>query len=148
MRGTTWKITKFQVSGGVNSVPMREGSAGLGNVMKSAKHNNAFVCRRCGRCCRESGYVYLSDSEVDAIAGRLGMDIEGFTERYTRLTQHRDGLSLVEQDNGACIFLSEGGDCLIQAVKPLQCRQFPFVWRYRDVQAICKGWSENENRND
>jgi len=89
--------------------------------------------------------VYLSEAEIDAIAGQLGIDISEFTERYTRLTRNRNGLSLVEQDDGACIFLSDQNTCLIEAVKPLQCRQFPFVWRYKDMQHSCKGWSRNEN---
>ena len=106
-----------------------------------------FVCKRCGTCCREQGYVYLTDDDVDAIAASLGMDVVAFTERYTRLTQQRKGLSLVEQDDGACIFLNEGGDCSIESVKPAQCRQFPFSWRYADVQSICKGWRECEQQD-
>ncbi|MBT3191823.1 MAG: YkgJ family cysteine cluster protein [Verrucomicrobia bacterium] len=104
-----------------------------------------FACQRCGACCRESGYVYLTEADVDAISAYLKIGVINFTDRYARLTQHRHGLSLIEQDNGACIFLSEGGDCLIESVKPLQCRQFPFVWRYQDTQLTCKGWNPNEN---
>ena len=107
----------------------------------------AFVCRRCGACCRETGYVHLADAEIDAIAAHLGIEVGAFIERYTRLVRNRQGLSLIERDNGACILLGEGGDCLTESVKPLQCRQFPFVWRYDDVQHICKGWSSNENGN-
>ena len=103
-----------------------------------------FVCRRCGKCCRESGYVHLTDGDIDSLAKFLEMDVGCFTERYTRLTCHRQGLSLTEHDDGACIFLEEGGDCRVEAAKPQQCRQFPFTWRYADVQHICKGWSVNE----
>ena len=109
------------------------------------RKKDRFVCRRCGECCRASGYVYLTEGDIDAIAGLLKLDTTEFTERYTRLTRHRNGLSLVEQDDGACIFLSDQGDCLIEAVKPLQCRQFPFVWRYKDMQQSCKGWSRDED---
>ena len=107
----------------------------------TTRKKDRFVCRRCGDCCRASGYVYLCDKDINAIAGELGLDVTEFTERYTRLAKYRDGLSLMEQDDGACIFLSAQGDCLIEAVKPLQCRQFPFVWRYKDMQQSCEGWS-------
>ena len=108
----------------------------------------SFSCTRCGECCRVAGYVHLSESETEEIAGFLGIEISEFTERYTRLTRTRAGLSLTEQDDGACIFLNEKGECLIESVKPQQCRQFPFVWRYQDVQHICKGWKKDEHRDD
>ncbi len=101
-----------------------------------------FECQRCGNCCRESGYVHLSEKEIDACAAFLNLDVTVFTEKYTQLTKQRSGLSLTEQDNGACIFLTEDGACQIQPVKPQQCRQFPFTWRYKDGQEICKGWAK------
>ena len=107
-----------------------------------------FACCRCGACCRTSGYVHLTKADIDAIAGQLGISITEFTERYTRLTQNRTGLSLVEQNSGACVFLSERDECIIEAAKPLQCRQFPFVWRYKNMQQSCKGWSRNEDGQD
>lgn len=104
-----------------------------------------FECQRCGNCCRECGYVHLSEKEIDACAAFLDLAINDFTDKYTRLTKHRSGLSLTEQNNGACIFLSQDGQCLIEPVKPLQCRQFPFAWKYKDVEKICKGWGKREN---
>ena len=82
--------------------------------MKSVPEN--FVCQRCGNCCRVEGYVLLTQNEVVSCAAHLSMDVEEFTKYYTRLTKYRTGLSLVERDNGACIFLSENGQCLIEPV--------------------------------
>ncbi len=107
--------------------------------MKSVPEN--FVCQRCGNCCRVEGYVLLTQNEVVSCAAHLSMDVEEFTKYYTRLTKYRTGLSLVERDNGACIFLSENGQCLIEPVKPLQCRQFPVLWQYKDIENICPGWT-------
>jgi Fe-S-cluster containining protein len=108
-------------------------------------NQKGFVCRRCGNCCKVPGYVYLTDEDVDAIATFLGMDVATFTDQYTRLTPQRRGLSLIEMEDGSCVFLDNGRDCRIEAAKPLQCRQFPFAWRYEKVQEICKGWQEYED---
>jgi len=102
-----------------------------------------FECRRCGNCCRVPGYVHLSLSEIDACAEYLGMDVGAFTDQYTRLTKYRTGLSLIEHKDGSCIFLTEGGECLIEPVKPLQCRQFPAEWKYDDMNTVCAGWSSS-----
>ena len=101
---------------------------------------SGFECKRCGNCCRVPGYVHLSQSEIDACAEYLGMDVAEFTDQYTRLTRCRRGLSLNERKDGSCIFLTEGGECLIEPVKPLQCRQFPALWQYKDIENICPGW--------
>ena len=106
------------------------------------KHDatSGFVCRQCGQCCREPGYVYLTTEDVDRIAAFLGLDIQSFTERFTRLPPERRGLSLNENEDQSCVFLNEQGQCAIQAVKPLQCELFPHNWRYKDMQTVCAGW--------
>jgi Fe-S-cluster containining protein len=103
-----------------------------------------FECRRCGNCCRVPGYVHLTQSEIDACAEYLKMGAGEFIEKYTRLTKYRTGLSLLERQDGSCIFLSEGGECLIEPVKPLQCRQFPAIWKYDDMEEVCAGWNNSE----
>jgi uncharacterized protein len=100
--------------------------------------SDAFQCRRCGACCRVPGYVHVSDAEVAAIAGHLGMGLAEFTAQYTRLTATRSGLSLTEGTRGACAFLAEDASCAIEAVKPRQCREFPELWRFRDYELICQ----------
>ena len=99
-----------------------------------------FQCEKCGNCCRQPGYVHISDKEIDVCAEFMDIDTAEFIAKYTRLTKQRSGLSLTEQNNGACIFLTEDDKCLINSVKPNQCRQFPFTWRYKDGQDICTGW--------
>ncbi|MBL9126072.1 MAG: YkgJ family cysteine cluster protein [Verrucomicrobiales bacterium] len=96
-----------------------------------------YECRRCTACCRWPGEVRLSDDEVDRIAGYLGMEARDFVERYTALRKDRTGLTLRERGDGACVFL-EGMDCRIQAVKPVQCREFPNGWNFPGFEAICR----------
>jgi len=96
-----------------------------------------FRCRRCGACCRVPGYVALEQGEPEAIAAFLGMDVYTFTERYTRLTMNRRDLSLVEAETGWCVFLEEDNTCRIQAVKPAQCKGFPFQWSSKALEKAC-----------
>jgi hypothetical protein len=96
-----------------------------------------FRCARCGACCRVPGYVALEAGEPEAIAAFLGLDIYAFTERYTTLTLNRRDLSLIEKENGYCIFLQDDNTCLIQSVKPAQCKGFPFLWRSKRLESEC-----------
>ena len=59
-----------------------------------------------------------------------------FIQQYTRLCANRRGLSLIDQPDGACIFL-DGQDCKIQPVKPRQCREFPNAWNFPGWRDIC-----------
>ena len=94
------------------------------------------LCERCTNCCRWPGDVKVSDKEITSIASYLKMPEELFIEQYTRLRANRRGLSLIDQPDGACIFL-DGQDCKIQSVKPLQCRGFPNAWNFPGWRDIC-----------
>lgn len=95
-------------------------------------------CKRCGACCRAHGYVKLRPGEAEAIADFLDMPLYDFTSEYTRLTYDRTKLSLIEAEDGSCVFL-DGNDCMIDKVKPKQCRTFPLKWRFPGWEKICKG---------
>ncbi len=96
-----------------------------------------YLCERCTNCCRWPGDVKVSDSEISAIASFLKMKQDLFIEKYTRLRSDRHGLSLIDQPDGACIFL-DGQDCQIQSVKPDQCRGFPNAWNFPGWRDICQ----------
>lgn len=97
-----------------------------------------FQCKRCGSCCRWPGAVKVSSQEVDAIAAFLNIDAENFLEEHTRLTSDRQHLSLCENSRGECEFLVEN-QCLIEPVKPQQCRNFPEKWNFPGWQKLCAG---------
>lgn len=99
---------------------------------------SAFACRRCGNCCRVEGYVRLSPGEVEHMADALGLPVHGFTQRYTRLTDDRTGLSLAEKPDGSCVFLGDEG-CEVQDAKPRQCGEFPERWAFEGYASICAG---------
>ncbi len=105
-----------------------------------------FKCLRCGACCRQEGYVRLEKNEADIIADFLSIDIYHFTETYTILTKDRLNLSLREKENGECIFLTDLG-CCINTVKPRQCLEFPFKWKFKDFEVIC-AWAKKTTEKD
>ena len=104
-------------------------------------------CRRCGNCCRWHGWVRVSGEEIDAIARHLHMAAEEFIRRYTVLTGDRRGLSLTERPDGECVFLKDGtpASCLIEEVKPRQCRDFPEKWNVPGWEEECAMTNGNEN---
>lgn len=98
-----------------------------------------FECVKCGCCCRWPGPVRVSESEISAIAGFLNIDETDFISRFTRLTADRRGLSLLEKTDASCLYLSDDNRCLIQEVKPRQCRDFPYKWNFPNWRNECKG---------
>lgn len=96
-----------------------------------------YQCQRCTNCCKWPGLVKLTNADITAIAAFLGLSEEAFIESHTRLRPGRDGLALIDQPDGACIFL-EGRDCRIQPVKPAQCKGFPNTWNFPGWQEVCE----------
>ena len=95
-----------------------------------------YQCQRCTNCCRWPGFVKLTDSDIAEISDFLGMDENAFIQSHTRLRPNRDGLALIDQPDGACIFL-DGGDCAVQPVKPHQCTGFPNEWNFPGWRDAC-----------
>lgn len=109
-----------------------------------------FSCTRCGGCCTGApGFVWVNEEEEHAIAGLLGEDHARFVAFYTRRLPR--GRSLREQANGDCVFWDADKGCTIYAVRPRQCRTWPF-WesnvetpaRWDDTCAVCPGAGSGE----
>lgn len=91
-------------------------------------------CKQCGTCCRWSGYVHVTEKDIKRIVSFLAMDELDFIDRYTCLTGNRQGLSLIEHDDGSCIFFEDSSNsCQIYDVRPQQCREFPLRWHLKDM---------------
>lgn len=97
-----------------------------------------YQCVRCGNCCRWPGVVKITDAEISAIARFLGMEETDFIQQHTRLRPTRDGLSLLENPDGSCAFLDGINTCLLQPVKPAQCRAFPNEWNFPGWRDLCE----------
>lgn len=97
-----------------------------------------FRCTQCGNCCRNHGeyaYVYLSEADIAAIAGHLDLERAAFLSAYCR---EEDGWVTLRMDQPACPFLAEDNRCGIYAVRPKQCRTWPF-WRENLVRSTWDG---------
>lgn len=97
-----------------------------------------YLCQRCGNCCRWPGDVHVSDEEIRAIAVFQGVTEAAFIDSFCRLNANRTGLSLIEKPNGECVFLEGVNTCVIQPVKPGQCRSFPNGWNFPGWREKCE----------
>ena len=85
-----------------------------------------FECNGCGHCCiGEPGYVYLNQTEIDALAMAAEMDPAEFEETFVRRVGKRK--SLLELANGDCVFFDPfSRGCRLYEARPRQCRTWPF----------------------
>lgn len=98
---------------------------------------NDFVCQCCGACCKVPGYVRLTETDVEAMAGELGLTEEAFIEAYTELSPTRSGLVLKGDPAAPCCFLTAENLCRIHAARPQQCRDYPARWRSEAIESVC-----------
>ena len=87
-------------------------------------HALRFQCQPgCTNCCRQQGFVYLTETDLVRIAEYVGLSAAEFERRYVYRTKRR--LRLRVPRLSQCHFLLDNG-CSIHAVKPAQCRIFPY----------------------
>ena len=99
-----------------------------------------FQCKRCGLCCKWEGPVRVSEQEIDAIADFLHIPVQDFNRDHTVLAPDRRSLSLKEKEDGSCVYYDdEEKSCILQSVKPQQCKDFPKVWSFPGWDSLCAG---------
>ena len=98
-----------------------------------------FSCKRCSSCCRyDSGFVFLSENDMEKLTAKLKMERNSFLKTYCRWVTNWEGrevLSLKEKPNKDCILWDEG--CTVYEERPLQCRVFPF---WENIVASAQTW--------
>lgn len=83
-----------------------------------------FECQPgCTECCRQQGFVYLTEADIVRAATFLGMTRSAFERKYIYRTRNRMRLRVPR--DASCHFLHDCG-CSIHRAKPSQCRAFPF----------------------
>lgn len=95
---------------------------------RSCGGGQGAVCLRCGECCRRY-QVWLDLAEAGRIAGRLGLAMAQFRERYADRRWPGESSLLLRQESGGCPFLERRagcGDqlCAIHDFKPGSCREW------------------------
>jgi Fe-S-cluster containining protein len=86
-----------------------------------------FKCTGCSKCCHGSpgDYVLATAQELDAMRRHLGLSRAWFRRRYIEpLTATQKGIRL--NGDGSCPFLESDGQCRVYAMRPAQCRSYPF----------------------
>lgn len=91
-----------------------------------------FTCTQCGNCCTgPPGYVWFDAAELDAMAAHFNLTAAEFRRRYAHKIDGRWSLNEVKTVHGYdCVFLDRTPEgkalCTIYAVRPMQCRTWPF----------------------
>lgn len=88
-------------------------------------------CQICGQqCCRNSekfGKIALSEHDYQTIKDET--DYKDFVQK---IESEHGWIYLIKIKNNNCIFLKENGKCSIHAVKPLDCKIYPVLFKYKN----------------
>jgi len=108
----------------------------MSTIIKKENYPYAFkqdACATCeGRCCTgESGYIYVSKTEIFAIADLLNLSVNDFGVKYLFKNGYKYSLKENKIDDSyECVFYDrESNGCKIYEARPSQCITFPF-WDY------------------
>lgn len=108
----------------------------MSNLMKEDGFNYSFnpsACESCqGRCCTgESGYIYVTKSEIEKISTLLDMQIQDFVNKYLFKKMYKYSIKEVQHEGSyECVFYDRTSNgCKIYDARPTQCKTFPF-WDY------------------
>ena len=82
-----------------------------------------FNCQKSGNCCRTSGIVYASHSELQAMAKELDIDLASFLRNYTK---KENGWTVISTTRfRPNCFLTKTNTCSIYQSRPKKCRSYP-----------------------
>jgi Fe-S-cluster containining protein len=103
-----------------------------------------FSCTQCGQCCATAGdyYVYLTDEESERIRTYLQLSRNWFRRRYLQRLEEGEQVLAAGADE-RCIFLDAEGQCRVYAVRPVQCRTYPF---WPELVGSARTWNREARR--
>ncbi|MEN8206069.1 MAG: YkgJ family cysteine cluster protein [Pseudomonadota bacterium] len=103
-----------------------------------------FSCTQCGECCATAGeyYVYLTDKESERIRAHLQLSCNWFRRRYLQRLEDGEQV-LVSGPDERCTFLNAEGKCRVYAVRPVQCRTYPF---WPELVGSARAWNREARR--
>lgn len=103
-----------------------------------------FECTGCGRCCYggPQHVVEVDAQEQEAIRRFLKLSLRWFRRRYLRIIDaHLTSLRF--EEDGRCMFLTPDHRCRIYAVRPRQCRFYPF---WPELVSSLRAWRAEGRR--
>lgn len=96
------------------------------NSLPWYKEGLNFKCTECGKCCTgTTGYIWVSEEEMEKIANFLNITVQLFKRLYTRQKNNRFALVEKKSADYACVFL-KNNRCEIYQARPTQCQTFPW----------------------
>ena len=101
-----------------------------------------FECKKCGKCCKWNGHVYLEKPDITKMAENLtDGDKKEFLDNYTK-DLGKDTVLKDKSGTKECCFL-EDNKCSIYKFRPKQCEEYP-----KHYTKECPGFQrEDKNMN-
>jgi len=96
-----------------------------------------FNCQKCGDCCRGYGGTYVTELDIDKISSFINVPSKQFIKNYCALSGKKYLLAQ-DKNTGYCLFWNHSKQCTIHPVKPLMCRQWPYL---KSVLLDLANWS-------
>jgi Fe-S-cluster containining protein len=97
----------------------------------SFDENRCSTCE--GNCCiGESGYIWITTSEIDTLSKLLNISVQECFDKYLIKYDYKFSIKekQLSKNNYACIFFDlDKKQCSIYEARPKQCRTFPF-WEH------------------
>jgi len=108
----------------------------MSDIIKKESYPYGFApsaCATCeGKCCTgESGYIFVTRSEIEKIAKLLNLSVNEFGVEYLFKKGYKYSIREIKiKDSFECVFYdSATNGCKIYEARPSQCATFPF-WEY------------------
>jgi len=94
-------------------------------------------CATCeGNCCiGESGYIWITMQEIDALSKHLNISVQECFDKYLLKYGYKFSIKekKISDNNYACVFFDlDKKQCSIYEARPTQCRTFPFWEHFKE----------------
>lgn len=86
-------------------------------------------CLKCANCCKTTGPLFTL-ADIERISKHFKQKPQQFIERYLRIDEDKDYVL----QSVPCAFLDNENACVIYAVRPKACREFPHTDRKKFQQ--------------
>lgn len=112
--------------------------------MNASRAGLRFQCTGCGRCCfgGDDHYVRVTQAERQRIRRHLDVSEHWLRRRYLTRLEDGNGYGIALRD-GRCVFLGADLRCRVYAVRPEQCRTYPF---WPEVVVSQRAWRAEAKR--